>query len=135
MGSGMSRAFDPEADGVSIRFSGVRGRDMPEEFVDVSQPWPEEHREEMSPSRACGSRDEDLEDFPEEPPRDEPPLDEQAAPPPPPAVTMPPRATFPSGSNFPRPRPAGHGRGGEVAAGGAAPLLKGGDVLTEPSGC
>lgn len=50
---------------------GLRGLEGSEEFVEVvSQKVPEEHLEEMSPSRAM-SREEDLDDFPEEPPRDE----------------------------------------------------------------
>lgn len=121
----MSKAFSPNAEGVQV--SGVRGRDIPEELVEVSQPFPEEHREEMSPSRACGSREEDLDDLPEEPPREEPPREEQAAP----ELTC-----LPRGSNLPMPpRLAGRGRGGDVVAGGAAPLLNDGEVLTEPSRC
>lgn len=56
-------------------FGGVGGLDCPEEFVELSQP-PDEHRDDISPSLARASRDEDLDDLPEEPPLDEPPLDE-----------------------------------------------------------
>lgn len=72
----MSNALDPEGDGAMS--GGVRGREGSDEFVEVSQP-PEEQREEISPSLARASRDEDREDLPEEPPRDDPPLEEQAA--------------------------------------------------------
>jgi len=69
MGSGIRSPFDPDGEGAMS--GGVQGRDISEEFVDVSQP-PEEQREEMSPSLATASREEDLEDFPEEPPLEVP---------------------------------------------------------------
>lgn len=78
-GSGMSNALEPE-DGDGARSGGVCGRDGADELVEVSQPPPEEQREEMSPSRAaCASLDESREDLPDEPPRDEPPREEHSA--------------------------------------------------------
>jgi len=128
MGSGISNPFD--ANGDCAASGGVRGREGSEELVEVSQ-QPDEHLEEMSPSRAM-SRDDDREDFPEDlpedPARDEPPRDEA----PPPALT--PRAPR-LGRRGKRACPR---RGGEVAAEVVAPLNgggKGGEVLTEPSEC
>lgn len=121
MGSGISRAFDPEGEGATS--GGVRGREGSEEFVEVSQP-PEEGREEMSPSRATGSLEDDRDDFPEEPPREEPPLEEHAA------VDRVALLSCP----VPKPRPAALGRGGD-GADAVPPDLNGGEVRTEPSGC
>lgn len=59
---------------------GLRGLDVPEEFERLSQ-HPDEHRDEMSPSRAM-SRDEDLEDLPDDPPREESPREDAEAFPP-----------------------------------------------------
>jgi len=56
---------------------GVFDREGSEEFVDVSRR--EDDREEMSASRAT-SREEDRDDFPDEPPRDEPPREDGALP-------------------------------------------------------
>jgi len=95
-----------------------------EELVDVSQ-QPEEHREEISPSRAM-SREDDREDFPEDAPREEPALEGSFA-----GMPL---------YRLVRPRlgrrhhPVGcRSRGGDAPAEVAA-LLKGGDVLTDPSG-
>lgn len=89
----------------------------------MSQPPPEEHRDEISPSRAIGSRDEEREDLPEEPPREEPPRDEDAG------------AARVALVNCPgSPRPKFLGLGGDAAE-AVPPLLKAGEVRTEPSGC
>jgi len=144
MGSGMSSPFDPDGEGdgtlpsvVTTSSRGVSPWDITEEFVAVSDqpPAPEEHREEISPSRPLLSREEDLEDFPdercEEPPReprDEPPLEEAPRDEPPPLIL--PLAGRPS---LPRLQPSGRGRGGEFVT-SCGQLLKGGEVLTEPSG-
>jgi len=77
MGFGINSALSPIGDGA--RSGGVLGREASEELVDVSHPEPpEDGLEEMSPSRARPSREEDLEDFPgsEEPPREEPPRED-----------------------------------------------------------
>jgi len=114
MGSGIKRPFDSIGDGTMS----VTGS---EEFVDVSQ-HPDEHLEEISPSRAM-SREDDREDFPEDPPREEPAREGSFA-------VMPPyRLVRPRLGRLQKPGP---GRGGEVPA--VAALLKGGEVLTEPSG-
>jgi len=132
MGSGISNPFD--ANGDCAASGGVRGREGSEELVEVSQ-QPDEHLEEMSPSRAM-SRDDDREDFredlPEDPPRDEPPRDEA-----PPPTPRPPRLGR-RGKRLCPPFAGRRGRGGEVAAEVVAPLNgggKGGEVLTEPSEC
>lgn len=103
---------------------GVRGLDATEEFVLVSQ-QPDEQRDEMSPSLAM-SREDDLEDFPEEPPRDEPP----------PEGALGPILLLGRRGAVTRPPVAGRlpGLGGDAFAKDPA-LLKGGDVLTDPSGC
>lgn len=127
MGSGISKPLVPDRVGHGHMGSGgLLGLEGSEEFVDVSQ-QPEEHREEISPSRAM-SREEEREDFPEEPPLDDPPSEEPEAPPPA-ATTAPPGRRTPTlweGVSL--------GRGGETAD--VAPLcLKIAGVLTEPSGC
>lgn len=127
IGSGISRPLVPDGEGHGPSGScGLLGLGGSEEFVDVSQ-QPEEHRDEMSPSRAM-SRDEDLDDLPEEPPLDDPPREDAEAPPP--AATPTPLGrltpTLCEGVSL--------GRGGDTAA--AAPLcLNTAGVLTEPSGC
>jgi hypothetical protein len=83
MGSGISSPF--EANGDWAASGGVRGREGSEEFVDVSQ-HPDEHLDEMSPSRAI-SLDDDRDDFPDDPPRDEPPREDA----PPEKLPKPPR--------------------------------------------
>mmetsp|Transcript_139598 Transcript_139598/g.434235 ORF Transcript_139598/g.434235 Transcript_139598/m.434235 type:complete len:98 (-) Transcript_139598:272-565(-) len=75
MGSGISRSLVPEGDGATS--GGVLGRESSEEFVDVSQP-PEEHLEEMSPSLASASLEDDREDLPEEPPLEVPSREDEA---------------------------------------------------------
>merc|ERR1719401_926358 len=136
MGSGINKALELDGSGVRNPFASTtmssRGvsvsRDIcSEEFVEVSHA-PDEQREDMSPSRAT-SREDDLEDFPDERPLEEPepPLDVvDDAPPPAPLSTRPAR---PSLSRI---WLAGHGRCGELV--GAVQPLKGGDVLTDPSG-
>lgn len=95
-----------------------------EELVDVSQ-QPDERREEISPSRAM-SREDDREDFPEDAPREEPARDGSFG-------GMPlHRLVRPRLGR--RHQPVGClSRGGDTPVDVAA-LLKGGDVLTDPSG-
>jgi len=117
MGSGISNPFEPDGEGSAS--GGVLGLDCSEEFVEVSPP--DEQRDEMSPSLGSLSWDDDLDDFPEDPPRDEPPLEEHAGP-----MALP---TMLSDLLTPRTT----GLGGDAAAG--VPLLKFGDARTAPSGC
>jgi len=124
----MSSSLQPEGDGATS--GGVRGRESSEEFVEVSHP-PEEQREEMSPSLAIASLEEDREDLPEEPPLEVPSREDEAA-----AVLV----ALLEGSNRLRPNGladvadvARLGLGGETAE--PAPFLKGGEVRTEPSEC
>lgn len=99
--------------------------------MQVSQ-QPDEHREEMSPSRALWlpSSEEDLDDFPEDPPFEEPPREEGALPEPVVGRLLPLELRRPG---LPKPWLAGLGRGGDTVA--PMPPLMRGEVLTEPSGC
>mmetsp|Transcript_26087 Transcript_26087/g.77976 ORF Transcript_26087/g.77976 Transcript_26087/m.77976 type:complete len:142 (-) Transcript_26087:234-659(-) len=136
MGFGISSPLEVHGDAVRIGWSasgGDRAPDGSEELVDVSQ-QPDEQREEMSPSPERPSRDwpsrvmsreEDLDDLPDEPPR-EPPREE--------ALRRPLRLgrRRPAG---PEPTEAGRSkRGGDTAEAGPPPLSTAG-VLTDPSRC
>lgn len=123
IGSGIRRAFDPLGDGATS--GGVRGRDCSDEFVDVSQ-QPEEHREEISPSYAL-SREEDLEDLPEEPPLEDPSREEPGP------LTCPTGPLALMRFILPIPTLAGLVRDGDTPA--VMPPLIRGEVRTEPSGC
>mmetsp|Transcript_44260 Transcript_44260/g.95325 ORF Transcript_44260/g.95325 Transcript_44260/m.95325 type:complete len:265 (+) Transcript_44260:289-1083(+) len=80
MGSGISNA-PLSSPGTAARMSGgVCGLDGSDDCVEVSQPPPDEQRDETSPSRAMGSLEELREDFPEEPPREDPVLELHPAP-------------------------------------------------------
>lgn len=133
MGSGISKPLVPKGDGLGqIGSCGLLGLEASEELVDVSQ-HPDEHLEEMSPSRAMSrDRDEDLDDLPEEPPREDPAREEAELPPPAPAPAT---TLTPPGRRTPTLWDGvSLGRGGENAE-VAPPDLKGGDALTQPSGC
>mmetsp|Transcript_48550 Transcript_48550/g.150004 ORF Transcript_48550/g.150004 Transcript_48550/m.150004 type:complete len:193 (+) Transcript_48550:612-1190(+) len=131
MGFGISNPLEVLGDGAAS--FGERARGGSEELVEVSQ-HPEEQREEMSPSREYPSRDrpsrvksqeDDLDDFPEEHPR-EPPPEEEA-----------PRTPLRLGRRRPARPPTEAGRkrrGGDTAEAGPPPFRIAG-VLTDPSGC
>jgi len=121
-GSGMSKSLEPIGD---TRSGGVHGREAPEELVLSHPAEPIDDGREMSPSRARPSRDEDLEDFPEDPPRDDPPREG--------GTNECPKGKLPllllSRAGFANAWPT------DVVCCGDTAAASRGDVLTDPFGC